>query len=322
MYNNKKICVVIPCHNEETQIEGVVTTMPEYVDHLIIVDDLSKDRTVEKVNALQQKNSKIVLIAHEINQGVGGAIASGYKWARDNGMDMAVVMAGDGQMNPDDLPALLEPVAIGAADYAKGNRLFTGEAFRKIPTIRYFGNGFLSLLTKIASGYWNVADSQSGYTVINKKALHTIDWDLMYKRYGQPNDILVRLNVENFTVMDVPVEPVYNVGEKSGIRIHKVIFSIGWLLVKLFFWRMKEKYIIRDFHPLVFFYFLGFAFAVSTIVLFLRVFVIWYLTGHIPAVNALAAMFSFMSASQFSLFAMWFDMEANKHLKGDTESCS
>jgi glycosyltransferase involved in cell wall biosynthesis len=322
MYNNKKICVVIPCHNEETQIEGVVTTMPEYVDHLIIVDDLSKDRTVEKVNALQQKNSKIVLIAHEINQGVGGAIASGYKWARDNGMDMAVVMAGDGQMNPDDLPALLEPVAIGAADYAKGNRLFTGEAFRKIPTIRYFGNGFLSLLTKIASGYWNVADSQSGYTVINKKALHTIDWDLMYKRYGQPNDILVRLNVENFTVMDVPVEPVYNVGEKSGIRIHKVIFTIGWLLVKLFFWRMKEKYIIRDFHPLVFFYFLGFAFAVSTIVLFLRVFVIWYLTGHIPAVNALAAMFSFMSASQFSLFAMWFDMEANKHLKGDTESCS
>jgi glycosyltransferase involved in cell wall biosynthesis len=319
MYNNKKICAVIPCHNEETQIEGVVTTMPEYVDHLIIVDDLSKDRTVEKVKTLQAKNSKIVLIAHEINQGVGGAIASGYKWARDNGMDMAVVMAGDGQMNPDDLPALLEPVTTGAADYAKGNRLFTGEAFRKIPTIRYFGNGFLSLLTKIASGYWNVADSQSGYTVINKKALHAIDWNRMYKRYGQPNDILVRLNVENFKVMDVPVEPVYNVGEKSGIRIHKVIFTIGWLLVKLFFWRMKEKYIIRDFHPLVFFYFLGFAFAVSTIVLFLRVFVIWYLTGHIPAVNALAAMFSFMSASQFSLFAMWFDMEANKHLRPDDE---
>jgi glycosyltransferase involved in cell wall biosynthesis len=322
MYNNKKICAVIPCHNEETQIEGVVSTMPEYVDHLIIVDDRSKDRTVEVVKTLEANNSKIVLIKHEVNQGVGGAIASGYKWARDNGMDMAVVMAGDGQMNPDDLPALLEPVAVGAADYAKGNRLFTGEAFRKIPTIRYFGNGFLSLLTKIASGYWNVADSQSGYTVINKKALHAIDWDQMYKRYGQPNDILVRLNVENFTVMDVPVEPVYNVGEKSGIRIHKVIFTIGWLLVKLFFWRMKEKYIIRDFHPLVFFYFLGFAFAVSTIVLFIRVFAIWYLTGQIPAVNALAAMFSFMSASQFSLFAMWFDMEANKHLKGDGDSCS
>jgi len=315
MYKNKTLCVVIPCHNEETQIEMVISTMPEYVDHMVVVDDLSNDRTVETIKDLQKKDKRVVLIEHQVNQGVGGSIASGYKWARDHNMDMAVVMAGDGQMNPADLPALLDPVASGGADYSKGNRLFTGEAFQKIPTIRYLGNGFLSLMTKITSGYWNIADSQSGYTVINKKALAAIDWDKMYKRYGQPNDILVRLNVENFKVTDVPVEPVYNIGEKSGIRIHKVIFTIGWLLIKLFFWRMKEKYIIRDFHPLVFFYFLGFVFALSTLVLFSRVFIVWYLTGHIPAVNALAAMFSFMSSSQFSLFAMWFDMEANKHLK-------
>ncbi len=224
-------------------------------------------------------------------------------------------MAGDGQMNPDDLSVLLDPVVEGKADYSKGNRLFTGKAFQKIPTIRYFGNSILSLMTKIASGYWNVADSQSGYTVINKKALKAIDWDLMYKQYGQPNDVLVKLNVGNFKVTDVAVEPVYNVGEKSGIKIQKVIFTIGWLLAKLFFWRMKEKYIIRDFHPLVFFYFLGFCFGICTVLLFLRVFVLWYLTGNIPDINALAAMFSFMSASQFTLFAMWFDMEANKNLK-------
>lgn len=315
MYKNQILCVVIPCHNEETQIEMVISTMPEYVDYMVVVDDLSRDKTVEVVKTLQKKDKRVVLIEHQTNQGVGGSIASGYKWARDHNMDIAVVMAGDGQMNPDDLPALLDPVADGLADYSKGNRLFTGEAFQKIPTIRYLGNGFLSLMTKITSGYWNIADSQSGYTVINKKALAAIDWDRMYKRYGQPNDILVRLNVENFKVTDVPVEPVYNIGEKSGIRIHKVIFTIGWLLIKLFFWRMKEKYIIRDFHPLVFFYFLGFIFGLSTLVLFSRVFIVWYLTGHIPAVNALAAMFSFMSSSQFSLFAMWFDMEANKHLK-------
>jgi glycosyltransferase involved in cell wall biosynthesis len=315
MYKNQTLCVVIPCHNEETQIEMVISTMPEYVDYMVAVDDLSRDKTVEVVKNLQKKDNRVVLIEHQTNQGVGGAIASGYKWAMDHNMDMAVVMAGDGQMNPDDLPALLDPVADGLADYSKGNRLFTGEAFQKIPTIRYLGNGFLSLMTKITSGYWNIADSQSGYTVINKKALAAIDWDRMYKRYGQPNDILVRLNVENFKVTDVPVEPVYNIGERSGIRIHKVIFTIGWLLIKLFFWRMKEKYIIRDFHPLVFFYFLGFIFGLSTLVLFSRVFIVWYLTGHIPAVNALAAMFSFMSSSQFSLFAMWFDMEANKHLK-------
>ncbi len=315
MYKKKTVCVVVPCYNEETQVEKVITTMPAYVDYMVLVDDQSSDRTVEIIKKMQKNNKQVILIEHRINQGVGGAIASGYKWARDNKIEMAVVMAGDGQMDPDDLPALLEPVADGITDYSKGNRLFTGEAFKKIPTIRYLGNGLLSLMTKVTSGYWNIADSQSGYTVINRKALKLIDWDKMYKRYGQPNDILVRLNVENLRVTDVPIEPVYNVGEQSGIKIHKVIFTIGWLLAKLFLWRMKEKYIIRDFHPLVFFYFLGLGFGIATVFLFVRVFVVWFLTGHIPQVNALAAMFSFMSASQFSLFAMWFDMEANKHLK-------
>lgn len=316
MYKSKTLCAVVPCYNEETQIQRVIQTMPDFVDFIVTVDDKSPDNTVGKIKDLMAEDKRIVLIAHEKNQGVGGAIATGYKWARDHDMDLAVVMAGDGQMNPDDLPALLDPVIHGYADYAKGNRLFTGEAFKKIPTIRYIGNGFLSLLTKIASGYWNIADSQSGYTVINQKALKVIDWDLMYKRYGQPNDILVRLNVENFKVTDVPVEPVYNVGEKSGIKIQKVIFTISWLLIRLFLWRMKEKYIIRDFHPLIFFYFLGLCFGLCTVILFLRVFVLWFLTGHIPPINALAAMFSFMSSTQFSLFAMWFDMEANRDLKG------
>ncbi|MEH0022027.1 MAG: glycosyltransferase family 2 protein [Desulfobacter sp.] len=315
MIKSKTVCVVVPCHNEETQIRTVITTMPEYIDSIVIVDDKSRDRTVDEVRKMIRNDQRIVLIEHEKNQGVGGAIASGYKWARDNNMDMAVVMAGDGQMDPEDLPALMAPVVNGKADYSKGNRLFTGEAFKKIPKIRYLGNGFLSLFTKIASGYWNIADSQSGYTVANKKILQTIDWDRMYKRYGQPNDLLVRLNVENFRVADVPVEPVYNVGEVSGIKIHKVIFTIGWLLMKLFLWRMKEKYIIRDFHPLVFFYLLGGMFSVCTVLLFTRVFVMWYLNAHIPSINALAAMFSFMSASLFTLFAMWFDMEANRELK-------
>jgi len=315
MYKDNLICVVVPCYNEETQIKKVVKTMPDYVDRIIIVDDFSTDKTVKIVKELIQHNDRVIMIEHCDNSGVGGAIASGYKFARNNDFDIAVVMAGDGQMNPDDLPLLLDPVVEGRADYSKGNRLFTGEAFQKIPKIRYFGNSVLSLFTKIASGYWNIADSQSGYTSINKKALHSIDWGRMYKRYGQPNDVLVRLNVENLRVADVPVEPVYNVGEKSGIKIRKVIFTIGWLLIKLFFWRMKEKYIIRDFHPLVFFYGIGLLFGVTTVVLFLRVFLMWYISGHIPAINALAAMFSFMSATQFTLFAMWFDMEANKELK-------
>lgn len=315
MYKGKKICVVVPAYNEETQILLVVQSMPGFVDHIVIVNDCSKDNTAKVVENISLTFPSVILINHPQNQGVGGSIATGYKWARDNQIDVAVVMAGDGQMHPDDLPAVLAPVVDGEIDYSKGNRLFTGEAYKKIPKIRYFGNSALSFLTKIASGYWHVADSQTGYTAINKKSLHLIDWDKMYKRYGQPNDLLVRLNIYDLKVRDVPVTPVYNIGERSGIKIRKVIFSISWLLLSLFLWRMKEKYIIRNFHPLVFFYFLGGLFSIATIALFVRLAMYWYFNGNIPSINALAAMFSFMSASLFTLFAMWFDMEANKDLK-------
>jgi len=315
MFKGKSLCAVVPAHNEGTQIKQVIESMPAYVDKIVIIDDLSIDNTVSVVKENAKNDPKVILIKHQENQGVGGAIATGYLWAKENDFDMAVVMAGDGQMDPKNLPDLLDPVAENRTDYAKGNRLFTGEAYRKIPKVRYFGNAFLSLLTKIASGYWHVADSQSGYTVITKAALQTIDWRQMYRRYGQPNDLLVRLNLYNFKVMDVPVDPVYNVGEKSGIRIRKVAFTISWLLVKMFLWRMKEKYIIRDFHPLIFFYTLGGFFSIATIILFARVFLYWASFGNIPHINALAAFFSFISASQFTLFAMWFDMESNKHLK-------
>ena len=315
MYKGKKIGVVIPAYNEGSQIGRVIETMPEFVDEIVIVDDNSIDDTVAVIEEYQTKYSNITLIRHEKNKGVGGAMATAYKYARDRGFDVAVRMDGDGQMDPEDMPALLDPVVEGQTDYSKGNRLFTGEAYKKIPKVRYFGNAFLSLFTKIASGYWHVADSQSGYTAINKKALKYIDWDQMYQWYGQPNDVLVRLNVNEFRVRDIPVTPVYDVGEKSGMKIRKVVFTIGWLLVRLFFWRMKEKYIIRDFHPLIFFYTLGFFFTLATGLLFIRLMYYWILNGYMPPINALATFFSFMSASQFTLFAMWFDMETNKELK-------
>jgi glycosyltransferase involved in cell wall biosynthesis len=314
MYKGKTICAVVPAHNEQILIVRVITTMPECVDRIVIVNDGSTDGTEAAVKATMSDNPRVDLVT-QANQGVGGAIATGYKWARDHDMDIAVVMAGDAQMDPSDLPALLEPVANEEADYTKGNRLFTGETYHLIPKVRYFGNSVLSMLTKIASGYWHVADSQSGYTVTNRNVLRMIDWDTMYKRYGQPNDLLVRLNVYEFRVRDVPIKAVYRIGEKSGIRIRKVMFTIPWMLLKLFVWRMKEKYVIRDFHPLVFFYLLGLVFSIATMVLFARLVTFWYLDGRIPPINALAAMFSFVSASQFTLFAMWFDMESNKRLR-------
>ncbi|MEZ5482024.1 MAG: glycosyltransferase family 2 protein [Porticoccaceae bacterium] len=221
MYRGKTVSVVVPAYNEESQIGRVIETAPDYVDYIVITDDKSQDNTVQVIKEYQNTNAKVVLICHEINEGVGGAIASGYKWSRDNQIDIAVVMAGDAQMDPKDMPALMDPVVDGVADYSKGNRLVTGEAFKKIPKIRFFGNSVLSLFTKIASGYWHVADSQTGYAAINSTALKAIDWDKMYKRYGQPNDVLVKLNVEGFKVIDVPIEPVYGVGENRALMLEK-----------------------------------------------------------------------------------------------------
>lgn len=316
MYGDKTVCVVVPAYNEEKLIGRVIETMPDYVDKIVVVDDKSTDRTGEIVRqAAQQANGRLILIQHDKNQGVGGAIATGYKWARDNQMDVTAVMAGDAQMDPADLPNLLDPVVTGQVDYAKGNRLFTGNAWQVIPKSRYLGNSYASLLTKIASGYWHVADSQTGYTVINLKALQILDLDNIYKSYGMPNDMLVKLNIYNFRVRDIPIRPVYNIGEVSKMKVPKMVIMLQWLLLKDFLYRLKEKYIIRDFHPLIFFYLFGFVFGLATVVLFFRVFYMWFTAGQIPRINALAAMFSFISSVQFTLFAMWFDMESNKELK-------
>lgn len=290
--------------------------MPDFVDAIVVIDDASTDSTAAIIRSYAEKSPKITLLQHKANQGVGGAITTGYEWARDHDYDVAVVMAGDAQMDPTDLPAILDPIVKDEADFTKGNRLFTKQAFQKIPPVRYFGNSILSLLTKIASGYWHIADSQSGYTAINKRALKVIEWKEMYQDYGQPNDLLVRLNVFNFRVKDVPVNPLYGIGEVSGIRLRRVVPRVSLLLLKLFLWRLKEKYIIRDFHPLIFFYLFGFLFFGLSFLLFVRIGVYWFIIGDsIPPINALAAMFTFMNATQFLLFAMWFDMECNKLLK-------
>ena len=259
---------------------------------------------------------KIVLIEHQTNQGVGGAIVSGYKWARDNNFEVTAVMAGDGQMDPDDLTSIIEPVMNGSFDYSKGNRLFYGDAWRMMPHYRYLGNSFLSLCTKIASGYWHIADSQGGYTAISHTALERLNLDGIYKDYGMPNDILINLNLFDFPVQDVHVKPVYNIGEKSGIKLFKVIPRISWLLFKGFWKRLFFKYVIKDFHPLVFFYGFSFLLLSASIPLATRLLFKWYMTGDIPDINAMALIFTLISGFQMLFFGMWFDMDYNKKLGG------
>ena len=316
MYQGSTIAVVVPAYNEEKLLGRVIETMPDYVDRVVVVDDCSQDGTAETVRRyLPQMGERLLLIRHETNQGVGGAIATGYKWCRDHEADVAAVMAGDAQMDPADLPALLDPVVSGEADYVKGSRLFTGDAWNQIPKIRYLGNAAMSLLTKIASGYWHVADSQCGYTAINRRALQTIDWDKMYKRYGQPNDLLVRLNIHSFRVRDVPVRPVYGIGEKSGVKPLWMIPQLSWLLFKLFMYRMWQKYVIRDFHPLVFFYLMGVTLFTPGLLFGLYLFLYRLSIGTIAPTSALFAVFLFVSGLQSLFFAMWFDMEYNQDLR-------
>ena len=316
MYQDVKIAVVVPCYNEGAQVTKVLESMPDFVDRIYVVDDASQDDTVENVIPFTESEpDRIILIRHPVNLGVGGAIGSGYKAARDDDMDVAVVMAGDAQMDPEELPRIVDPVVRGECDYSKGNRLFTGDAWNIIPRVRYLGNAALSLLTKIASGYWHITDSQSGYTAINKQALKSIDWDQMYPRYGQPNDLLVRLNIYNFRVRDIPIRPVYGVGEKSGVRPLRMIPRLARLIFRLFLYRLVQKYVIRDTHPLLFFYIfgmlllpLGFIFGVYLIGARIAV-------GPVAPTSALFAAFLFITGLQFLLFGMWMDMEYNKHLR-------
>ena len=312
MYEGRTVAVVVPAYNEEALVASTVAGIPAFVDRIIVVDDGSKDATAERA---QSGDPRVELIGHERNQGVGAAIVTGYKRAMAENVDVTCVMAADGQMDPDDLETLVRAIATDECDYAKANRLFTGQAWQLIPRTRYLGNAALSFLTKIASGYWHVADSQSGYTAVNLETLRLLDLDRVYRRYGFPNDLLVHLNIFNRRVRDYPSRPIYGVGERSGIRLRRVVPRISWLLLKGFFWRMKEKYVIRDFHPLILFYTLGIVLLSAGVLLGLAETGLRIAGNAIPFATIVLVALFVISGLQLLLFAMWFDMESNKDLR-------
>ena len=318
MFGGRRVIVVVPAYNEEKLIGQVLQTIPEFVDRIIVVDDASTDGTARVLGEAQTAmGDRLRVLRHDKNAGVGAAIVSGYKAALAEARESALVavMAGDAQMDPADLPRLLNPLLKDEVDYTKGNRLFTGEAWKIIPRHRYLGNAVLSLLTKVASGYWHVTDSQSGYTAITSEALSVLQLHRLYPRYGFPNHLLVELNNSDFRVRDVPIRPVYNVGEVSGIRLPRVIPSLSWLLVKCYFWRMKEKYIIRDFHPLVFFLTLGLLVTGSGLLLGLYIVYLRLFHGALSPTTVIFDAFLIISGMQMLFFAMWMDMEHNKGLR-------
>ena len=313
MLEGTRVAVVVPAFDEGRLVAETIRGIPEFVDRILVVDDASRDGTASAAEGVG--DPRVEILRHERNRGVGAAIATGYGRALEEELDVTCVMAADNQMDPAELRELVEPVARGEVEYAKANRLVSGEAWKVIPRTRYLGNAVLSLLTKIASGYWHVADSQAGYTALSLAALRRLDLGALYPRYGFPNDLLVHLNLQNARVRDVPSRPIYDVGERSGIKLRSVVPRISWLLFKGFWWRLGQKYVIRDFHPLVFFYVFGIAMLTVGVVLGLVELALRIAGNAItPATIVLVALLV-IAGLQMTLFAMWFDMEANKELR-------
>lgn len=260
------------------------------------------------------ETDRIILINHLKNGGVGAGIARGYKWCMDHDIDCTAVMAGDGQMDPSELEGLCWPVVNGEVDYVKGNRLRHPSSWLVIPRIRFFGNSILSILTKIASGYWRVSDTQTGYTTISLNALKSIKIYDIYQSYGMPNDLLVKLNIAQATLKEITIKPVYRVGEQSKMKVARVIRKVSWLLLKLFFKRLWVKYLFRDFHPLFLFYHLAIilgAFCVPYGLKILKSFALGQTMNYEPL---LAFIFLFTGSFQSLVFAMWMDIQDNDRL--------
>ncbi|AQL44659.1 glycosyl transferase family 2 (plasmid) [Halorientalis sp. IM1011] len=279
MYEGNTVGAVIPAYNEAGHIGDVIETLPEFVDRAYVIDDASTDETwteiqthADRVNEQTadpavvtdggvELDPQVVPLQHEENRGVGGAIKTGYEHTRDDGIDVTVVISGDGQTEPDIVERIVAPVAEDRADYAKGNRLLDRDN-EDMPAFRQFGNVTLSALTKIASGYWSVMDPQNGSTAISLEALEKVEIDELYEDYGFANDLLVRLNVHEMRIADVARRAVYK-DETSHISYRSFVPKLSALLLRDFLWRLRAKYLVREFHPLAILYPLG-AFAVGT----------------------------------------------------------
>jgi len=258
---------------------------------------------------------RIILINLQKNGGVGAAIARGYKWCKDYDIDCTAVMAGDGQMDPEELESICKPVVEEDVDYAKGNRLKHASAFDVIPRTRFIGNSLLSILTKIASGYWHVSDTQTGFTAISKNALNSINLYKIYPTYGMPNDLLVRLNIAYCTLKEVTIKPVYNVGEKSKMKVFKIILPISFLLFKSFYKRLWVKYLFKDFHPLFLLYHLGILLLLASVPFLISLLINMFQTGSVtPQQNIIFYIFLTITGLQSLLFAMWMDIMDNERL--------
>ena len=246
MYRGKVVAVVIPAHNEERHVGAVIEDIPSFVDFVIVVDDASTDGTADAVIASGRSN--VTLIRKARNGGMGSAIVDGFRAALDEGADLVAVLDADGQMDSHQLPRLFDPVAVGEADFAKGNRFFSRRSFDEMPAYRVFGNLVLTFLTKAATGYWHMFDSENGYTAISARMLRRLPLHRLETGYEFPNRFLMELSAAGARVVDVPMPARYG-EETSGIRPVRDGLAIVRALFTGFWGRAAREYFGRPSVP-------------------------------------------------------------------------
>jgi len=243
VYRNKKIGVIVPAYNEEKLIQKTLQGIPLFVDKIIVIDDNSKDNTKKLIEEEIKRDSRIELIVHSENHGVGGAIISGFKHGLRLNLEIFAIMAGDNQMNPNYLNKLIDPIIENKADFTKGNRLKKG-LHDGMPKYRYIGNKILSFLNKFSSGYWNIEDPQNGYVAISSDSLKLINLDSIKKGYQFENDLMVKANIKNIRMMNVDIPARYG-EEKSKIKFFDFVIKTTFFMITASIWRIWHKYIIK-----------------------------------------------------------------------------
>lgn len=241
-----KIAVVVPCYRVKAEVLGVIARIPDFVDLVVCIDDACPESSGRLIQE-QSRDPRVRVVFHERNKGVGGAVKTGYLAAREGGCDIAVKIDGDGQMDPQLIPAFIKPITLGQADYTKGNRFFRIEDVRKMPRMRLFGNAVLSFLSKFSTGYWNLFDPTNGYTALHLSMLDLVPLRKVSDRYFFETDLLFRLYCVRAVARDVPMVAVYG-EETSSLKITRVLgpFLAGNIrnLIKRTFY----GYLLRDFH--------------------------------------------------------------------------
>ena len=241
-----RIAAVVPAYKVEREIGSVLTSLPDFVQHIVVVNDKSPDSTAEIVRSEAQRDPRILLLSHEQNRGVGGAMVTGFRKALELGSQIVVKVDGDGQMPSDRIPDLLRPLIEGEADITKGNRFRDFRALGVMPNVRRVGNAALSFLAKAATGYWNCFDPTNGFIALRTDLLRSLPLERLDKSYFFEISLLSRAYLHDAVVQDVPIPAQYG-GEVSNVSVGRVILSFPPKLLQVLIRRILLKYFVYDF---------------------------------------------------------------------------